>query len=277
MLPDSDLSKIRSILINRYRKGDPKGRKRPLALFFPFLSHPMNPLQALQERIGYRFKDVRLLEEGLTHPSALLDLKVSKDWKDYERLELLGDAVLSLILAETLFTRLPDAQEGFIAQARAVLGHGNILCAMARELQLSPCLRMSPEEALAGGAQRNSILEDALEAIIGAIYLDSDLATTKTVVLAWYGNITEGLDVLLQEYNPKGKLQEWAHTQGSKLRYVTDKMTGPAHDRIFHVSLYAGDTYVSKGKGSSKKGAQEAAAREALLILAEKSVERAKG
>lgn len=229
-------------------------------------------IKGLQKRMGYRFGQLEYLREALTHPSALLEAGAPEGLRHYERMELLGDAVLSLILAETLFKRLPDEQEGTLAQARSVLGQRAVLSALAQELDLGAYVHMSADEAKAGGAQRASIQEDALEALIGAIYLDSDYETARSVVLSWYGDIPQGLDILLADYNPKGKLQERIHADkpGEALKYVLEGTQGPAHSRVFCVSVHLDDQLLATAQGTSKKQAEEAAARKALVALDKK-------
>src|SRR6478609_9825641 len=160
---------------------------------------------ALEKRVGYHFNDPALLVEALTHGSYLQDHP--QDGPHNQRLEFLGDSVLQLILTDALFREFPAEREGVLSRRRAVLAKGGFLTQMALDLGLDACVRLNKSEEEAGGRQRASILEDAFEALIGALYLDSDLPTTQRLVLAWYGPLTARLAGSEDGDNPKGRLQ----------------------------------------------------------------------
>jgi ribonuclease-3 len=224
-------------------------------------------LVALQERLGHTFRNPALLTEALTHASYLQDDPDSGAHN--QRLEFLGDSVLHLTLTDALYRELPGEREGGLSRRRAALVRGGFLSDLARDLGLADCLRLSISEDGAGGRARASILEDALEAIIGAIYLDSDVATAQRVVLAWYGPLLPRLAALEDAENPKGRLQELAqpaHGNGA-IRYETVDATGPRHARQFEVAVFLQDRKLGVGRGSSKKSAEEAAAHAALEVL----------
>ncbi len=227
--------------------------------------HP--PLEQLQQRLGYAFRDPRLLACALTHTSYLQDHPAAGPGN--QRLEFLGDSVLQLILSEALFQLYPDEREGALSKRRASLTKGQFLSLLARDLGLDAGLRLGQSEEQTGGRQRASILEDAFEALVGAIYLDSDFATARRVVLDRYGPLTERLALLLGEDNPKGRLQELIQSgHGNRaLRYEVTRSVGAPHEREYEVNVYLHDRLLGTGRGSSKKLAQESAARAALVAL----------
>ena len=223
--------------------------------------------EALQERIGYRFRDPAFLATALTHTSYLQDHPAAAEGN--QRLEYLGDSVLQLILSAALFERYPDQREGALSKRRATLTNGRFLSLIARDLGLDASLRLGLSEEQTGGRQRASILEDALEALIGAIYLDSDFPTVRAVVLNWYGPLAERLTILLGEDNPKGCLQELVQPKhGNRaLRYEVTRTAGAPHEREYEVNVYLLDRLLGSGCGNSKKLAEESAARAALAAV----------
>ena len=227
--------------------------------------HPT--LEQLQQRLGYAFRDPRLLECALTHTSYLQDHPAAGPGN--QRLEFLGDSVLQLILSEALFQLYPDEREGALSKRRATLTKGQFLSLLARDLGLDASLRLGQSEEQTGGRQRASILEDAFEALVGALYLDSDFATARRVVLDRYGPLTERLALLLGEDNPKGRLQELIQPgHGNRaLRYEVAHAVGAPHEREYEVNVYLHDQLLGTGRGSSKKLAEESAARAALVTF----------
>ncbi len=222
---------------------------------------------ALQKKIGYPFREPTLLVEALTHGSYLQDDPAAAPHN--QRLEFLGDSVLQFILTAALYRDYPTEREGVLSRRRAVLSKGEFLTQMARDLGLDASLRLSKSEETAGGRSRASILEDAFEALVGAIYLDSDLATTQTLVLGWYGPLSERLVLSEDAENPKGRLQELVQPEHGNvaLRYEVSATTGPRHARIFEVEVLLNNKKLGSGSGPSKKVAEEAAARVALATL----------
>ncbi|HUJ42682.1 MAG TPA: ribonuclease III [Opitutaceae bacterium] len=228
-------------------------------------THPS--LERLQQRIGYTFRDPMLLLCALTHTSYLQDHPATGEGN--QRLEYLGDSVLQLILSAALFELYPDQREGALSKRRATLTNGRFLSLIARDLGVDASLRLGPSEEQTGGRQRASILEDALEAIVGAIFLDSDFSTVRAVVLNWYGPLAERLAILLGEDNPKGALQELVQPQhGNRaLRYEVTRTAGAPHEREYEVNVYLLDRLLGSGCGNSKKLAEESAARTALAAV----------
>jgi ribonuclease III len=224
----------------------------------------LRQLQTLQKRIGYTFKRPELLRESLVHPSYLPEHP--KETVHNQRLEFLGDAVLDLILSEKLFHLYPDEREGLLTQYRAILAKGLFLSDMGEELGLHRCLMMSRAEIQNQGQKRPSSLEDALEALVGAIYLDSDFPTVRDVVLGWYGDLQEQIASYKGRSNPKGRLQELVQPDhgNEAIRYETSATEGKAHERSFEVQLLINDKLEATGRGKTKKEAEEKAAALAL-------------
>ena len=224
-------------------------------------------LRALQREIGYRFKDRDLLLRSITHPS--YHRHQGKTGDHNQRLEFLGDAILSAILADRLHELCPNEREGALSQSRSALSRGTRLANLSRTLGLPRHIRMSEGEEQNGGRDRDSILEDALEALIGAVYLDGGWEVVKRSVLSWYGNMDKELDILLTRQNPKGNLQELVQPKfgNDAIRYIVTDESGPPHKRSFRVEVWIRDKIRGHGIGSSKKEAEELAACAALLKI----------
>ncbi len=229
------------------------------------MSDRLEQLKALQIRLDYSFRNPALLVRAVTHPSYLQ--QHPSEPESNQRLEFLGDAVLQMILTETLFERFPTDREGALSKRRAALTKGECLSRLAREIGLDHCLLLSTGEEQSGGRRRAAALEDALEALIGALYLDSDLPTTRRVVLGIYGPIDEGLIPQLEQENPKGRLQEIVQPLygNQALRYDVIHISGEDHAREYEARVFLKDSCLGNGRGPSKKAAEEAAARMALL------------
>jgi ribonuclease III len=224
-------------------------------------------LAALQKRLRYEFRDPALLREAMTHGSYLQESPTAGAHN--QRLEFLGDAVLHFIITDALFRTSTTEREGVLSRRRSMLSKGAFLTQMARELGLDACLRLNKSEEDAGGRNRPSILEDAFEALVGALYLDSDLAITRQIILALYGSLEERLASAEDAENPKGRLQELIQPKhgNTALRYEVTGDSGPRHARIYQVSVYLHDQLLGSGEGTSKKIAEENAAAAALTTL----------
>lgn len=221
-------------------------------------------LSELQSAIGYQFKDESLLIQSLTHPSYMV--RAEDKESSNQRLEFLGDAVLELIISEHLFQKFSKHREGRLTQYRSTLVKSAALVELAEELNISQYLRVNNLGTHSKPENLPSSKEDALEALVGAIYLDSDFPTAREVVLNWYGDITEQLKILNESHNPKGQLQERLQpTIGNdKIQYKVVKENGPSHSKTFEVELIVGEQSCSTGTGKSKKEAEEQAARKVL-------------
>jgi ribonuclease III len=212
----------------------------------------------LEREFGYRFDDDALLVRALTHRSA--------GSQHYERLEYLGDAALSLVVAEALFRRLPEASEGHLSRLRASLVRRSSLADMARKLGIPARLRLGPGELKSGGFRRDSILADALEAVLGAIYLDGGLEALRPVVVRLYGERLEALPAHETLKDPKTLLQERLQAQGLPLpQYRIHAIEGEDHRQQFTVVCQVeGLAVEASGSGGSRRAAEQAAA--ALML-----------
>jgi ribonuclease-3 len=218
---------------------------------------------ALESRVGHVFRDRSLLERALTHPSLL---PVLRGAESNQRLEFLGDAVLQLLLSEALYAEFPSEREGVLSRRRAILANGTTLALLARELGLDQALRLGPSEESSGGRQRTSALGDAFEALLGAVYLDAGLEAARAVVRAAYGPLPERLAALGDEKTPKSRLQELVQPRhgNDALTYQVVATEGEDHRRTFEVSVSLLGREIGRGRGSSKKAAEEAAAEAGL-------------
>jgi ribonuclease III len=224
-------------------------------------------LTKLEERIGHRFRDRELLQRALTHLSYLADHPGVGE--SNQRLEFLGDAVLQILIAEELFTLFPQEREGPLSRRRALLVNGTFLAQLAREISLDECLRLGASEEQTGGRTRPSSLGDAFEALIGAIYLDSDIDKARRVVRELYGPLVDRLAIVEDIENPKGRLQELVQPRhgNNALQYEVVEIRGEDHAREYEVIVRLNERQLGAGRGNSKKQAEEAAAREALSAL----------
>ena len=222
---------------------------------------------AFEKIIGYTFKDRELLLEALTHPS--YPKQHSEYTKNYQRLEFLGDAILDFVITEELYELYPQDTEGQLANYRAALVNGAVLGSLASDIKAEEFIRLSDAEYNAGGNRKESILEDVLEALIGAIYLDGGMEETRQFILKLYGEVGDLLERFLPHQNPKGQLQEFIHQKDpdASLRYEMVGTEGPDHMKRFTVEVYVDDKLWGTGNGSSKKSAEEKGAIEALKNL----------
>ncbi|MFH1223437.1 MAG: ribonuclease III [Pseudomonadota bacterium] len=221
----------------------------------------------LQHRIFYKFKASSLLEEALTHQSFTNEAGHVR--KNYERLEFLGDAVLELVITETLVKKYPKKSEGDLSKARSSLVKEDILVSVAKKIGLGEYVKLGKGEEISGGRERKSILACAMEALLAAVYLDGGyVAAYELIDRFWKDAIS---NVFTEEFDTdyKTKLQEFVQSKYKEMpMYKTLKITGPAHSRVFKVKVEAGDT--SKvGEGNSKKEAEQDAASKAFKSLTE--------
>ncbi len=226
-------------------------------------------LQALQDRLGYIFRDPALLERALTHSSFLTEPEARGT--SNERLEFLGDAVLQLALTEALYSIYPEEPEGVLTGRRAELARGRSLVQLAVELELGPLLRLGASEAASGGRERASTLEDALEALLGAVFLEGGFAIARDLVLRLYGPLPDRLAAPGTPANPKGQLQERVQPLhgNNALRYEVVATAGKDHARSYEVAVFLFDRQLATGRGQSKKTAEEAAALAALPVISD--------
>ncbi|WP_313461228.1 ribonuclease III [Stenotrophomonas sp.] len=214
------------------------------------------------DRIGHAFNDPGLLQQALTHRSA--------GTPNNERLEFLGDSIVNMMVAQALYQRWPKADEGALTRARAELVREGALAVIARSLELGDRLTLGPGEMKSGGHRRDSILADALEAVVAAIYLDAGFAACQAVVLPWFTASMEALPATGRpEKDPKTRLQEWLQARQKALpQYELVSESGDDHAKTFRVRCGVTEPAVStEGEGASRRLAEQQAAAAALEQL----------
>lgn len=224
-----------------------------------------DPLDSFEATIGYRFQDRNLLVNALSHRSSV------ENGRSNERLEYLGDAVLGLIVSEFLFGEYPDLDEGDLTKMKASLVNEAILSRVAGEFGLGDFIFLSSEEEKSGGRQKQSIVADAAEAVLGAVYLDGGLSAARRIVNKFFLTDYESLLNDESSYNYKGELLEKIQGCGKGLpRYEIQKEIGPDHEKQFVISVSVGGKNLGQGEGSTKKEAEQKAAKMALRTLRKK-------
>ena len=220
-------------------------------------------LNDFEKKIDYQFSDSRLLEQALTHKSC-----ESADGNN-ERLEFLGDAVLDLIITEALYHHYSDLNEGVLDHMRASLVNGKALARHACELEIDQYLRVSESQRQHHPKHTAAMLEDALEALTGAVYLDGGIDAARLFVLKIFKESIHSVSETFGTGNPKGRLQEWLQKQhsGAIPQYTILSTEGPDHLRLFKASVEFDGKELGRGKGNSKKAAEIAAAKQALSVL----------
>ena len=220
-------------------------------------------LMQLQDKIGYHFQNLSLLNNALTHSSYANE----RHWKyerNNERLEFLGDAVLELVSSDYIFSNHKDMVEGKMTKLRASLVCEMSLASSAREIELGEYLKLGHGEWVTGGGKRDSILSDAFEAVIGAIYLDGGLANAKEFIHKYILTDIEHKQLF---YDSKTILQEVVQGEHEQLTYVLTDESGPDHNKSFTVRACIGERVIGSGTGHTKKAAEQEAAYQALLML----------
>lgn len=218
----------------------------------------VDQLARLQRGLGYTFNNQALLEQALTHRSA--------QNHHNERLEFLGDAILSWVIADALYHQFPQVPEGDLSRMRATLVKGKTLAEFGVEFQLGDYLRLGPGELKSGGHRRESILADAVEAIIGGVYLDGGRRAVQSLLMQWYEARLLAIEPGVSQKDPKTRLQEWL--QGKKMSlpiYKVTEVRGEAHNQQFTVvcEIDALSDYIT-GQGTSRRKAEQDAAHKAL-------------
>ncbi|AAM24691.1 dsRNA-specific ribonuclease [Caldanaerobacter subterraneus subsp. tengcongensis MB4] len=223
-------------------------------------------LTYLEQKINYEFKDKTLLLEALTHSSWAHEGKNEK--VSNERLEFLGDSVLSLVISEYLYKNRKDLEEGSLSKYRAEIVCEPSLARCARKIELGSFLRMGKGEEISGGRDRDSILADAMEALLAAVYLDGGLEAVRRVILDLFKEIIDEVlkGIIYRDY--KTRLQEVVQSmEVGKITYELVEEIGPDHNKTFVTQVKIGDVVLGIGQGKSKKESEQAAAMEALSKL----------
>lgn len=220
--------------------------------------------ESLFKNLGYEFRNVGLLNRALRHRSMG---KMSN-----ERLEFLGDAILNFVIAAELFYRYPEMKEGELSRLRANLVNGEILSELANELEIGDYIKFGSGELRSGGSKRKSILADAMEAIIGSMYLDGGYSVTQRHVLSWFSKRLNAIGGVVQK-DPKTRLQELLQMKKTPLpAYVVAKTSGAAHSQVFTVECrVSGMKEVAVGTGPNKRIAERDAASKMLIMLEKKA------
>jgi len=230
-------------------------------------SHAPDFLTSLEARLGVTFRNRSLLLAALTHPSYANE-HPSDPIPTNERLEFLGDATLSLVVAEALYERFPGVQEGRLTEWRSHVVQGPTLARVANEqVNLGPALRLGRGEELTGGRERDGNLERAYEAIIGALYLDQGLEAARSFVTRTLSGEFDRLADEAAVLNAKGLLQELAQDGRGRPEYVVISQEGPDHSRRFEVEVRVGGEALGRGTGNSRQEAEKQAALQALPLL----------
>ena len=223
----------------------------------------MADIKKFEEVIGYHFKNEKLLRQALTHSSYANERHMKKH-SDNERLEFLGDAVLEIISSDFLYRNYPDKPEGELTKLRASIVCEPTLALCTKEISLGDYLLLGNGEDQTGGRERKSILSDALEAVIGAIYLDGGFANAKEFVLKYILTDIEHKQLF---YDSKTILQEVVQGEHASLTYELTDESGPDHNKSFSVNACIGDRVIGSGSGHTKKAAEQEAAYQALLSI----------
>lgn len=217
----------------------------------------------VEELLGVTFRDPKLLSQALTHRSYAHEASLESG-ETNERLEFLGDAVLDLVISDHLFRGYRDLDEGKLTRIRSYLVNMGSLAELAREMGLGEHVLLSRDERADGGAEKASIISDALEALIGAVYLDQGLEAARKMVLRIFGDRLEEAAGGDLDFDFKSRLQELAVKEKGVLPRYRLREEGPDHCKVFHAVVYVGDRRMGSGSGTSKKEAEQAAARDAL-------------
>ncbi|HMU56083.1 MAG TPA: ribonuclease III [Nitrospira sp.] len=231
---------------------------------------PTNSIDVLQQSLAYQFANAALLKEALTHSSYIHERRQVDDAHN-ERLEFLGDAVLSLVISEYLASRLSHCSEGALSKLKAKLVSESSLVRVARRIKLGEYLRLGRGEERSKGREKQSLLSDAVEAVIAAVHLDGGYGASRTVTLRLFedelrSSTDQGTYPGAEDF--KTQFQEWCQKRHETLpRYDIVRETGPDHDKVFEVVVTVKDEPVGRGTGRSKKEAEQSAARQALQRL----------
>ncbi len=222
----------------------------------------LSPQKKLCQALAYQFKDPQLIVQALTHRSI--------GSKNNERLEFLGDAILGCVIADELFQRFPKATEGELTRLRASLVKGDTLAMIGRELNLGDCLILGSGELKSGGFRRDSILACGVEAILGAVYVDGGFDACKGLILRLYKQRLETVSPEAADKDPKTRLQELLQSRKQALPvYELMAVEGESHDQVFRIICRAdGLNEPVRGKGTSRRRAEQDAARKAYQVIA---------
>ncbi len=224
----------------------------------------MDPLDRIQEAVGHSFRDPELLSTAMLHRSFTAEHALDDS---YERLEFLGDAVLQLSVTDYLYEEYPTMAEGEMAKVRAAVVNERALAQLAREWSLGAALRLGRGEEMTGGREKESILSDAVEAVLGAVYVDAGFETVRRLILRHWSDLVDERAAFPGRLDYKTRLQERLARLGLRPRYAVEE-DGPEHAKEFTAKVWADGELLGEGSGRSKKRAEQDAARAASEALA---------
>ena len=220
-------------------------------------------LKHLEKKLNYNFKNIDLLEKALTH-SSFINENDMKSFESNERLEYLGDAILGLVIGEYFYKNFPEDNEGSLTKMRAESVNEKVLFFISKKLMLGEYLKFGKGEIKSGGKNRESTSADALEALFGAIYLDSNFENVKKIILDLFQDFLEKDSYKLFNIDFKTKFQEKVQKSSKKAEYKLVREEGPDNDKTFFTELYLDEVLVGCGKGKTKKESQQEAAKDAF-------------
>lgn len=216
-----------------------------------------HPLFELEQRLGYRFKNITYMEHALTHSSKNGSI-------NNERIEFLGDRVLNLVMAHTLFEQFPSENEGALAKKHSALVQGKMLAAVGHTINLGDFLIMSDAERQSGGAENENIVSDAMEALLGAVFLDGGLESARDIIIRLWDKYI--LSPIEAHQDSKTELQEWVQARGLPLpEYEIIGRTGPDHAPVFEIEVSVQGHNPVQAVGSSRRQAEKEAARRMMI------------
>ena len=224
-------------------------------------------MDGLEQKLGYKFNNINLLKNALTHSSYANEVR--NGFSSNERLEFLGDSVLSIVVSDYIYKHYPNMPEGELTKLRASLVCEKSLCTFSRELELGSYLMLGKGEDKGGGRERDSILADAFEAVLAAIYLDGGMEPARRHVMNFVlRELKHTDDEVFKDY--KTALQEIIQRNPEEsLTYILTDESGPDHDKSFTVEVRLNSNVIGKGTGKNKKRAEQMAAKEALMLMGE--------
>ena len=221
-------------------------------------------INRFEQVIGYTFRDKALIIQAFTHSSFVNEQKINKR-PDYERLEFLGDAVLEMISSAYLFRNFPDKKEGEMSKIRASLVCEGALAYDAEKLNIRDYIQLGKGEEATGGRNKESIIADVMEAVIGALFLDGGIEQSKRFIDAY---VLSNIEAVQMFVDSKSLLQEMVQSENlGAVRYEICGESGPEHDKIFEVRVFVGQKNLGEGTGKTKKAAEQKAAYQAILVL----------
>jgi len=231
------------------------------------MQYPAPDLEALQQALGHRFRDLDLLHRALTHPSYVNE-HPEDGTGDNQRLEFLGDAVIDFLAGAWVYRHYPGFDEGQMTRLRASLVRTQTLAQLARQVGIGEALRLGHGEEEAGGRERDANLCDAFEAVVGALYLDGGLVAAKFFVEPLIGPVAEATLAAEADWDAKSRLQEWSQAElGGTPRYRIVAEEGPDHAKTFRAVVLLGEEMAGQGQGRNKQAAEQAAAQAAWEAL----------